>query len=359
MTILGIRTLVLPIPLASLNLSTILIHRFALLTILYCALLSYNMIYVVLLFTSIEKLRGLFQLTILFKIPLISGDFSLIEESNMLLSLIPIIVYTNAETDKSTILTATAGKAGMVWYGMVWYGMVWYGIYLWTHKESGKEYVGSSVDLSKRLKDYYSPSKLKKWDNYISRALIFHTYSAFSLSILEFIDITDLSKQDLKKLILSREQHYIDSLEPEYNTLKIAGSLLGFKYSEENLKNRRGEKYPFFGKNHTPETIAHLSSINIGVNHPMYGRSPSTETIAKLSESKKGENNPMFGKVAVNAKNIYIYSLENKLIKECSSIKKAAEWLNIYRAKVRKYLSTKEVFNNKYIIRNSIIDVRN
>jgi len=62
-------------------------------------------------------------------------------------------------------------------------------------------------------------------------------------------------------LILEREQDYLDSLEPEYNTLKIAGSSLGQKRSEE--------------------TKAILSEVNKGENNPMYGRT--------------GENHPMFG----------------------------------------------------------------
>jgi hypothetical protein len=64
MLLLGIITLVMTIPLASLYLSTILIHRFTLLIFLFTAL-SYNILYSVPLSTGIEVLGGLFQLTIL------------------------------------------------------------------------------------------------------------------------------------------------------------------------------------------------------------------------------------------------------------------------------------------------------
>src|SRR5579871_3709479 len=117
-------------------------------------------------------------------------------------SFIPVIVYNNVDTDKVKILSDNKGKAG---------------IYMWTHIESGKNYVGSAVDISNRLKGYYSSFRLKKWDNYISRALILHGNSAFSLSILEFIDITNLSKLDSRNLILSREQYYFDLIQPKYN----------------------------------------------------------------------------------------------------------------------------------------------
>src|SRR5688572_792983 len=91
----------------------------------------------------------------------------------------PAIIYNNAETEKLRILTETFGKAG---------------IYQWKHNQSGKIYIGSAVDLSIRLSKYYSPSGLKQVDNYICRAIIYHGYSSFSLTILEYIDISNLSK---------------------------------------------------------------------------------------------------------------------------------------------------------------------
>ncbi len=111
------------------------------------------------------------------------------------------IVYNNAETDKLQILANNKGLAG---------------IYLWIYIESGKMYIGLAIDLFRRLKDYY-PSELKqKTDNYICRALLDHTHSAFSLTILEYIDISNLDFENIRKLILSREQHFLDSLLPEY-----------------------------------------------------------------------------------------------------------------------------------------------
>jgi len=50
----------------------------------------------------------------------------------------------------------------------------------------------------------------------ISRALLEHGYSAFSLTIIEYIDVSGFSKADSKELILKREQHFIDTLAPDY-----------------------------------------------------------------------------------------------------------------------------------------------
>jgi group I intron endonuclease len=57
----------------------------------------------------------------------------------------------------------------------------------------------------------------------ISRALIKYGYSSFSLEILEYCDIADLTK---------KEQYYLDKLNPGYNIFKIAASSLGFLHSE-------------------------------------------------------------------------------------------------------------------------------
>ena len=84
------------------------------------------------------------------------------------------------------------------------------------------------------MKDY-SPFYLKRPDNYISRALVLHIHSAFSLTIIEFIMIKNWSLKETRKLILSREQFYIDSLEPNNNILKVAGSLLGYRHTEDSF----------------------------------------------------------------------------------------------------------------------------
>jgi len=68
-------------------------------------------------------------------------------------------------------------------------------------------YVGSSIDISKRLNVYYSESILKKNKSYISNSLLNHGYPAFSFSILEYVDGANLSKPQFKKLILEREQY--------------------------------------------------------------------------------------------------------------------------------------------------------
>jgi GIY-YIG catalytic domain len=68
------------------------------------------------------------------------------ENNNNIVYIDPTVSYENADTQKIEILKANKEKAG---------------IYRWTNKESGKSYVGSAIDLSKRLINYYSLSYLE------------------------------------------------------------------------------------------------------------------------------------------------------------------------------------------------------
>lgn len=49
-------------------------------------------------------------------------------------------------------------------------------------------------------------------------------YSNFKLEILEYCDVSDT---------IQREQYYLGLLQPDYKINPTAGSLLGFKHSEQ------------------------------------------------------------------------------------------------------------------------------
>ena len=88
---------------------------------------------------------------------------------------------------------------------------------------NGKTYIGSSTNLSVRFYTYYSLRSLAKSNRPMERTLLKYGFSNFSLEILEYCNLKDL---------LGREQYYLDTLKPEYNIVKIAGSTLGYKHSE-------------------------------------------------------------------------------------------------------------------------------
>ena len=243
--------LVTSIPLASLYLSTILITDLLFIVSLSSCYIS-------------EILGGLFQLTLfsqsleIFLLILGSLTTPSVEQYYILLSLIPIVTYSNADTKKSQILLDNKDMTG---------------IYLWTHIKSGKIYVGSSSNLKTRLSQYFNINYLERNKRMnICNALKEHGYSSFSLSILEYINITDFCLSEARVLIFEREQYYLDLIfsqdEPNtYNTLKRAGSLLGFT--------------------HSSETKALMSKALSGKNHPrsFLDKTDSAETLAKMSTS--------------------------------------------------------------------------
>jgi group I intron endonuclease len=87
----------------------------------------------------------------------------------------------------------------------------------------------------------------------IHKALIKYGYSIFKLEILEYCVPT---------LAVQREQYYLDLLQPEYNTLKIAGSSLGFKHSELTMAKFRNRVLTSEQKDRLKK---HLASHNASI----------------------------------------------------------------------------------------------
>jgi hypothetical protein len=132
--------------------------------------------------------------------------------------IVPIKSYSNADTLKVAIIKENKSKSG---------------VYRFVNTISGKSYVGSAINLSNRFHQYYSfkfmDAHLKSRNSAIYSALLKYGYSNFSLDILEYCEPD----------VISREQFYITLLCPEYNILKIAGSRVGSKHTEETKDKLR------------------------------------------------------------------------------------------------------------------------
>ena len=176
---------------------------------------------------------------------------------------VPLKVYINADTLKVEILSENQGKAG---------------VYMWINKLSGARYVGSSVDLHRRFQNYFSvlylEGELKKGNSIINNSLLKNGYSNFRLEILEYCSPKDC---------LALEQFYLDLFKPEYNLLKIAGSSLGYKHTEESLVKMRGRKL-------SDEAIQKVSERMVGNTHGKgrVGRKLSEEEKENISKRMKG-----------------------------------------------------------------------
>ncbi|ABU49438.1 orf1 protein (mitochondrion) [Parastagonospora nodorum SN15] len=110
------------------------------------------------------------------------------------------LCFSNADTHKLEILKAGKDKSG---------------VYMWTNNLNGQRYVGSSIHLRRRFLEYFNTNTLLRDSSMvICAALLKHGYSQFSLEIIEFC-----KKEDT----ISRENYYLNLLNPEYNIVQIAG----------------------------------------------------------------------------------------------------------------------------------------
>lgn len=194
-------------------------------------------------------------------------------------------------------------------------------------------YVGSSVNLSRRLKYYFSKVNLtRNTKSKIHNALLHYGHSAFSLTIIENINVTNLPKNQIKDLIIKREQYYIDLIKPEYNILKIAGSLLGFKQS--------------------PDTILKFKN-RINANNSMFSKSHSDETKLKMSQMKNGKLRSEETKLKIgltNSRKVFIFTNEKIKIKDFNNYSEAAEYLNCSIRTISRYIDKNKLYNKKFYL---------
>jgi group I intron endonuclease len=241
-----------------------------------------------------------------------------------------IVVYTNADTQKEAVLKDNKGKAG---------------VYCWINIQSGKKYVGSSIDLWRRFMQYYNIKCITKTSksSYICRALLKEGYSAFRIEILEYCD---------PSLVIMREQHYIDLLNPEYNILKIAGSLFGYKHSPESLK-----KMSDLAKNRSAETLAKLREAALGRTYKH-----KEETKIKLSENMLGRTHSQASKDKMSAFQsnrtkhpvkgftTRVKDIQTGQIFLYNSLREAGKGLNSNHKTVKYNLNTGKLFRGRYLI---------
>ena len=134
------------------------------------------------------------------------------------------------------------------------------GIYKILNKVNNKFYIGSSTcSFRKRWTEHKSALNRNVHHNsYLQKSWNKYGSDNFEFMIIE--EVIDI------KLIIIREQFYLDTLQPfnkiGYNNCTIAGNTLGVKLSNEHrlklsniAKARVGDKNPFYGKKHSKESI--------------------------------------------------------------------------------------------------------
>lgn len=96
--------------------------------------------------------------------------------------------YSNADLMKSKILSENKGMSG---------------IYMWVNLITLDFYIGSSINLYRRFKSYFSLAHIaspRRSNSIINKALIKYGYSNFQLEIIEYCD---------SNACIKLEQHYM------------------------------------------------------------------------------------------------------------------------------------------------------
>ena len=116
-------------------------------------------------------------------------------------SSITIITYLNSYLEKDKAIKQNINKSG---------------IYKWINVINNKSYIGSSINLGRRFKEYYNYNYISKAKRSvpIHNALLKYGYSSFKLQILEYCNTPNL---------IEREQHSMYLLNPKYIVLTLAG----------------------------------------------------------------------------------------------------------------------------------------
>lgn len=170
--------------------------------------------------------------------------------------------YINFKQDKATILIQEKDKSG---------------VYLLINKINGHCYVGSSINLASRMKNYLSSSFLKSRQNTnipIVKALLKYGQSNFKLLIIEHAEAHCLTM---------RETYFITRVIPYYNVLKQGYSSLGYKHTEETKK-----LLSELAKNrvHSAATKSLIAKALTGENNPFYNKSHSMESKIRMIEAR-------------------------------------------------------------------------
>lgn len=203
------------------------------------------------------------------------------------------------------------------------------GIYVFINNKTNQLYVGSSINLTKRMVSYYyyynsdRPSQLA-----IIRAMKKYGLDNFSLGIKEFCDGDP-------KICIDLEQKWIDYYKPKYNVLTTAGNSFGYK--------------------HSIETINKLKEIFKKENHPKFGSITSVETKQAIiegiklyysknshpSKGLKGKLSPQYG---IGGKFVFCYSKTDKEL-IFPSINAAKQHFKVRWTFIKKNLDTEEWVN--------------
>lgn len=188
-------------------------------------------------------------------------------------------------------------------------------VYVIRNKVNSNRYVGSTINGKRRRGDHFSGLRAGKHQNgHLQNAFNKYGESNFIFDVLEEVP---------PEYLTVREQFWMDTLQPEYNISKFAGSNLGVRHSAETRAKlsaaRKGRRF------------SDIHKARIGANWK--GRRHSDEARAKMSIAKKkrvysDEYRANLG--AAHSKPIkQLDKITGEVVKEWASARQASRGLNI------------------------------
>lgn len=197
------------------------------------------------------------------------------------------------------------------------------GIYAIVNLVNQHFYVGSAVNLKKRNHHHLRDLVTGKHKNaHLQRAYNLYGSDAFRFDILEHVEHVDN--------LLTREQHYIDTLNPEYNISRTAGSNFGMSFTPEHRAKISAARRANYGMLEQMETLnaarrgKHLSPEHRAkITANQTGKQVSPETRARMSAAHTGKK-----KTPEHAANIRAAKLGKKRSPECIAKMKATKAAN-------------------------------
>lgn len=211
------------------------------------------------------------------------------------------------------------------------------GIYSIINTVNNKLYIGSAKDLYLRFIEHLSNKKSNiALQNYIKKYGLdkfnFYVYEYFTYhnKMISHKGLTDLETSYMKKYL-------IDDL---YNFTTTATSIAGYKHTDEaklKMLKRYEDKsnHPMYGKRHTDTALKLISKP--GVLNPMFGKTHNEATRKIISD-----------KMSKYPNGVGIYDLNGNLVKKFKNNVKLANYLNISKVTVGKYLNSGLIYKEKY-----------
>lgn len=172
------------------------------------------------------------------------------------------------------------------------------GIYKLTCSDTGKVYIGKTINFSRRLKEHKNCEKQEIGKCYLQYVIMKHGWSSFTVDILETFENFDKLKDN--NALLERESFYINlfdstNLDKGYNLCKYSSDRTGTICSDESkLKMSVAQRGRIITEDHKDKLRKNRIGKSMSneskekIRQARIGKKHSKESKEKMSSQRKG-----------------------------------------------------------------------